>query len=437
MSWLERLQKVPGNPAQTAETAIAKAKCATDVFISTCDERAQVEAELSAIRHKKDCRLGPLDGVPIAWKDNIDLKGVVTTGGTKVLRYNRAKADAALVIRLTQCGVVNIGKTNMSELAYSGLGLNPHYGTPPAESPGRQAPGGSSSGSAVAVARGVVPIAMGSDTAGSLRVPAAFNGLCAFRPSVGRHSLDGIMPLAPTMDTAGFLARDAEDIITVEQALVPTNRLSPEISEIVTVYDPHWLQSENISDEVLTAFYSHLKELRELGVVVVEKELPVLRDFYNLLDQYGWLGGYEAAWQCRVLMESHSRDEFDVRVWDRVNSVSEHRFDRVVALTEGRKKLLQSIRQQLGSSLLLMPTVAHTAPDLGKLEKDPEHFAKTNIETLRLTMFGSFLDTPAFALPAGTNSDGQFCSVQWLAPQGKDERVLRAVNLLSTRRKHL
>lgn len=437
MRWLELIQKEPGYPAQTAQTAIAKAKSAKDVFISTCDERAQVEAELSALRHKKDCRLGPLDGVPIAWKDNIDLKGVATTGGTMVLRHNRPKADAALVNRLTQCGVVNIGKTNMSELAYSGLGLNPHYGTPPAESPGRQAPGGSSSGSAVAVARGIVPIAMGSDTAGSLRVPAAFNGLCAYRPSVGRHSFDGIMPLAPTMDTAGFLAREPEDIIAVEQALVPTKWLSSEISELVTVYDPHWLQSENISDDVRTSFYNHLTELRELGVVVVEKELPVLRDFFGLLDQYGWLGAYEAVWQCRQLMDAHPQEDFDVRVWDRLHSVADHRFDRVVALTEGRKVLLRAIQDQLGSSILLMPTVAHTAPDLEKLEKDSAHFAKTNMATLRLTMFGSFLDTPAFALPVGKTPEGQFCSVQWLAPQGKDERVLRAVHLLSTRRKHL
>lgn len=433
-SMLEVFQQGHGTPSEAAEMSIALAKSAKEVFISVCGERAQVEAETSTLRQQKGRLLGPLDGMPIAWKDNIDLRGMVTTGGTKVLSRNPAGSDAALVKKLTSCGVVSVGKTNMSELAFSGLGLNPHHGTPTAESPGTHAPGGSSSGAAVAVARGIVPVSVGTDTAGSLRVPAAFNGVCAFRPSVGRHSFDGVMPLAPTMDTVGFLARFPEDILKVEQELVPDSTSYPDSSSLEMVFDPNWLESESISDEVLTAFYNHLEDLKDLGAVVIEQDIPALGEFFALLDKFGWLGGYEAALSLRPLMDEYQRQDFDVRVWDRVHAVSEHAFERVIQLTSGRRRLLKALPQQLGKNLLLMPTVAHTAPELSRLEQDSAYFAETNMATLRLTMFGSFLDTPAFATPSGVTAEGQFCSVQWLAPQGNDQRLLRAVRQVSIRK---
>lgn len=436
MSMLGHHQTGSVNPVLSAEQAIAAANSSRSVFISICEERATLEAQLSALRHEKGLQLSPLDGVPVAWKDNIDLKGTVTTGGTKVLGQNLATRDATLVNRLSRCGVINVGKTNMSELAYSGLGLNPHYGTPTAVSPGRQAPGGSSSGSAVAVARGIVPLAMGSDTAGSLRVPATFNGISAFRPSSGRHSRDGLMPLATTMDSVGFMAKHPEDIVSVERVLIPNEQYTVHPEEIAAVFDPYWLDSESISDEVLRSFDNYIGQLRSQGVTVVEKKLPLLGDFFQQLDEHGWLGGYEAAWQCRQIMKGFERQDFDMRVWDRVNSVADHRYDKVILLSEVRRKLMKSVQNQLGNSFLLMPTTAHTAPDLDKLEQNANHFAKVNLATLRLTMFGSFLDTPAFVMPTRESSDGQFCSVQWIAPQGNDERLLQAIETLTSSNAH-
>lgn len=431
-SLLDSYHQSHGDASQAAELALAAAKSATNVFISVCEDRARSEAFRSTVRHQKRVRIGPLDGIPIAWKDNIDLVGEVTTAGTKVLHRTLADADAALVRKLTDCGVINVGKTNMSEFAFSGLGLNPHFGTPQAETPGSRAPGGSSSGSAVAVARGIVPIAVGTDTAGSLRVPAAFNGVCAFRPSIGRHSLVGVMPLAPTMDTVGFIAKLPEDIITVEGELAPSPVHLDNSEGFEMVFDPHWLESEMISDEVLEAFYNHLDELRDCGVTVREQEIPALKEFFSLLDDFGWLGSYEAALSLRPLMEGHQREDFDERVWDRVHAVSEHIFERIVALTLGRRRLIEALPQQLGNSLLLMPTVSHTAPELSRLEQDPSHFAETNLATLRLTMFGSFLDTPAFVMPLAANAAGQFSSVQWLTIRGNDQSLLRTVSQVNS-----
>jgi aspartyl-tRNA(Asn)/glutamyl-tRNA(Gln) amidotransferase subunit A len=165
------------NPVAALEEALQAARLVPAAFITMCEERARREAVAAQQRWKAGRPLSPLDGVPVAWKDLYDLAGYVTTAGAKVRLHNQpASQDCALAVVLSRAGLVSIGKTNLSELAYSGLGLNPHFGTPANASSSGEArvPGGSSSGSAIAVARGVVPIAMSTDTAGSIRVPAAF-----------------------------------------------------------------------------------------------------------------------------------------------------------------------------------------------------------------------------------------------------------------------
>ncbi|EPN41343.1 amidase family protein, partial [Pseudomonas syringae] len=183
------------DPLQVLEDALQQATQVDHVFISMSVERARREAEASAARWKHGQPLSPFDGVPVAWKDLFDVAGCVTTAGATV-RNNLSPAllDAPSVGLLARAGMVSLGKTNLSEFAYSGLGLNPHFGTPinPKSDSSPRIPGGSSSGSAVAVAAGIVPIAMGTDTAGSIRIPAAFNGLVGFRSTSRRYSRDGV-----------------------------------------------------------------------------------------------------------------------------------------------------------------------------------------------------------------------------------------------------
>lgn len=188
------------DPVQVLEHALEQAARSEHVFISLCSARARREAEAAAARWRDGQPLSLFDGVPLAWKDLFDVAGSVTTAAAEVRRdAPPALLDAHCVGRLSRAGMVSVGKTNLSEFAYSGLGLNPHFGTPinPHSDAQPRIPGGSSAGSAVAVATGIVPIAMGTDTAGSIRIPAAFNGLVGFRSSSRRYSRDGVFPLAP------------------------------------------------------------------------------------------------------------------------------------------------------------------------------------------------------------------------------------------------
>ncbi len=177
------------------------------VFIEIAAERAIQEARASSQRLRDGRSLGLLEGIPVAWKDLFDLAGTTTSAGSKLLRLNHAPAatDAVVVERLARAGMLSVGRVNMSEFAFSGLGLNPHFGTPlnPASSDVDRIPGGSSSGSAVAVAAGLVPVSSGSDTSGSIRVPAAFNGLVGYKASRGRYPIGGVYPLARSSDSLG------------------------------------------------------------------------------------------------------------------------------------------------------------------------------------------------------------------------------------------
>jgi aspartyl-tRNA(Asn)/glutamyl-tRNA(Gln) amidotransferase subunit A len=200
---------------------IARSK-GDNIFITVSAARARAEARKAEGRYEVGAPLSPLDGVPIAWKDLFDVAGTPTTAGTKIFAGGPAKtADLACVANAAAAGMVSVGKLNLSELAYSGLGLNPHYGTPvnPNDRKTLRSPGGSSSGCGAAVAGRLVPCAIGSDTGGSVRIPAAFNGIVGYKTSTGRIDANGLVPLARSYDTIGPLARSVEDCILLDMAL--------------------------------------------------------------------------------------------------------------------------------------------------------------------------------------------------------------------------
>ncbi|MEM7020941.1 MAG: amidase family protein, partial [Pseudomonadota bacterium] len=174
-----------------------KAQSDNPVFLRLTEERAMREAQAADARYRANRPLSPLDGVPIAWKALYDLEGLPTSAGSKVYRdMPLADADALVVQRLSAAGMICLGMTNMTEFAYSGLGLNPHYGTPRNPFDPDRIPGGSSSGSGVAVAASMAFCSMGSDTGGSIRIPASFNGLVGYKPSAGRHNKQGVFDLS-------------------------------------------------------------------------------------------------------------------------------------------------------------------------------------------------------------------------------------------------
>ncbi|MEM9852213.1 MAG: amidase family protein, partial [Pseudomonadota bacterium] len=186
--------------------AIASHPMAPRIYARTTPERALAEAKAARDRAKAGTRRGPLDGVPVSWKDLFDTAGCATEAGSKLLAGHVPDADATVVATAAARGLVTLGKTHMSELAFSGLGLNPVTATPPNIHDPDALPGGSSSGAAASVAYGLAPIAMGSDTAGSVRIPAAWNDLVGLKTTHGVLPGAGVAPLCPRFDTAGPIA---------------------------------------------------------------------------------------------------------------------------------------------------------------------------------------------------------------------------------------
>ncbi|WP_153719026.1 amidase family protein [Spiribacter salilacus] len=418
------------DPRELTQTALSAANGADNVFITLLKERAEAEAHAAALRQKAGCLVSPLDGVPFAWKDLVDIKGTVTTAGSGLLARHRtpAMADAPLVNRSAMAGLVSIGKVNLTELAFSALGLNPTYGTPinPADARTPRVSGGSSSGSAVAVAKGIVPAAMGSDTGGSLRVPAAFNGLVSYRPSCARHDGVGITPLGKSFDVPGVLATSVADCFAIDDCMrvgqVQTRQtLQP--SSIRLLVDEAVLDEYVTDPAVRRNLLTSVEQLAEQGVAVSYGRVPAVGQVIDLIAKYGWLGGAEGWVEYRWLVEADTAGEMDQRVKQRLLAASQMSGEKVISLYRQRVALIQAVEQELEGALLVLPTVGHVAPPIAPLEADPAYFADINLKTLRLTMVGSFLDMPTLALPTGLNSERQFTSLQISAPQGDDERL--------------
>lgn len=419
------------DPVALTQHSLNRAGASDAVFISLTPDRALAEAEAAARRHRLGIPLSPLDGVPLAWKDLFDITGTLTTAGSRILARAPARSDATAVRHATGSGMVCIGKTNLTELAYSGLGLNPHYGTPhhtPAEAAPR-VPGGSSSGSAIAVASGIVPAAIGTDTAGSLRVPAAFNGLVAYRPSQARHDRRGVTPLAESLDTIGAIATSLPDCLAIDDLLrghAVQTREPTRPEHTVIVLDTTCLDDERLEQGVRQNLARCAERLARAGFQVVRRPLASVRDTLESIRCQGWLGAAEAYTEYRNLVEQSAAERMDPRVRQRLLAARRMTPDSVVTLYRQRRALQMQLRQELAGAILLTPTVAHVAPLLAPLEADAERFAEVNLATLRLSMVASLLDAPAIAMPSGLDAQRQHTSLQFSAPCGEDEALLRA-----------
>lgn len=422
------------DPVDVFEAACQKARSRPEVFLDVFDRRGRREAEASRARWRAGAPLSPFDGIPLAWKDLFDVAGSVTTAASATrTRAPAAERDAVLVRRLAQAGMVSIGKTNLSEFAYSGLGLNPHYGTPasPIAADPPRAPGGSSSGSAVAVAAGIVPIAMGTDTAGSIRIPAAFNGLVGYRASRRRYSAQGIWPLATSLDTSGPLARSVRDVIVLDNLLRGCDsadsaaRQPSELAALRLCVDPFVLESRLVSPAVKACLNAALDTLRRAGARLESRPLSAWHDTQDLIEHTGWLGAAEAFALHEALLDSPQAEQLDPRVRARLERSRHVPASVQVRLYQARERLLQEAGAQLDGALLITPTVAHVAPPLEPLERDPELFARVNLATLRLTMPGSFLDMPGVSLPCGVDDAGLPVGLLVSGHSGADVAVLR------------
>ena len=391
-------------------------------FISvSAQATAEAEAEASGRRWSKHQPLSPLDGVPVAWKDLIDMAGTVTTSGRKGVTAV-ARQDAPIVARARAAGMVSVGKTNLSELAYSGLGVNPHHGTPDHAVVHGHVPGGSSSGAAVSVAAGVVPLSIGTDTGGSIRIPAAFNGLVGYRPTVGHYDQAGIQALAPSFDTVGPLAQTVGDIRLFDEVF---SGPSGEPAAVPTLaYDHEFLAGLPIQPEVWAGFLAAIERLREAGLEIENRPLTVWRDAFTLVTTAGWPGAVEAYRTHQELLSTPEAEWLDPRVRSRLLLASGVSADHHAQVMARRAELMGRMATEM-NVLMLTPTVALTAPALSAVEQG-EDFARLNLDTLRFTMIGSLLDQPGVTLPAGADSAGLPYGLLLSAPRHHDAQLLGA-----------
>ncbi|GAC1037894.1 amidase [Pseudomonas sp. No.117] len=422
------------DPLTVFEACLARAQASAAVFITLTAERGRAEALAARERWRFGTPRSPLDGVPLAWKDLFDLQGEVTTCGAELRRFAPpAERDAELVQRLGQAGLVSLGKLNLSEFAYSGVGLNPHFGTPanPCVRGEVRIPGGSSSGSAVAVAAGIVPLALGTDTAGSVRLPAALNGLVGYRPSLGRYPAAGIFPLAASYDVPGPLARSLRDVRLLDRLLVGgAERALPAASAVRLVLDLSVLEDARVEPAVRANLLAAAERLANAGVTVERRTRTVFAEALDVLAEEGWPGAQEAFELHRALLDSPLAMRLDPRVRHRLERSRGLPPERAVGLRQRRDELRARFAVEFADAVLLVPTVSRVAPPLAPLAADAELFAATNLELLRLTMAGSLLGAPGVSLPSGRDDQGLPTGLLLVAPAVTDERLLDTASVV-------
>ncbi|MGV8935848.1 MAG: amidase [Allorhizobium sp.] len=399
------------------------------IFISLSKERALAEAHASSRRIRDGRSLGLLDGIPIAWKDLFDMTGMITTAGSKVLaREPAATRDAAIVDALKAAGMVAVGRLNMSEFAFSGLGINPHYATPanPRSADVPRIPGGSSSGSGVAVASGLVPVAMGTDTGGSIRIPAAFNGIVGYKATRGRYPMDGVFPLAKSLDSLGPLCRSVQDAVWIDAAMRGLTVASIERGPLagVHVVIPQNVVFDGAEAGVVDAFEAGVDRLVAAGVIVSRIVIPAFDEIFALMESHGALVTAEAYALHRQRLESDDALSMDPRVVSRTRLGAKISLSAYIEILDTRTRLIAEVEQLLGDSLIAFPTIPHVAPPIAPLMTDDALFVQTNAKTLRNTLLGNFLDWCGVSIPCGTGDADMPVGFLLSGPARADERLL-------------
>jgi aspartyl-tRNA(Asn)/glutamyl-tRNA(Gln) amidotransferase subunit A len=372
-------------------------------FLSVHESEALAAADRVDARRRGGAKLSVLDGIPISIKDLFDEAGVTTLGGSKVLVGTPpASRDSIVVERLKKAGAILIGRTNLTEFAYSGLGINPHYGTPKNvfdRATGR-IPGGSSSGGAVSVTDGMAAGAIGTDTGGSVRIPAALNGLVGFKPTARRVPLDGVLPLSFTLDSAGPLAKTVEDCALLDQVLAAENNGIPAAARLrgLRFAVPKTVFQADLSPAVASAFAAALGRLSAAGATVVE--LPMVEFAQGAaVNPRGALTSAEAYWWHRKWIKDGA-DKYDPRVIVRIRPGETITAADYIELLKLRERFVRTIAAAAsGYDAMLMPTTPETAPTIDETGKDDESYFRFNGRMLRNPAVVNLFDGCALSVP--------------------------------------
>jgi len=388
-------------------------------FVSVNSANARLAAEAADKAIRAGHAVGPLHGIPIAIKDLVEIEGEVVMGGTAAWRNRIAPHTATLARRLMAAGMINLGKTHTVEFAYGGWGTNQHLGTPwnPWDDRTHRAPGGSSSGSGVAVAARLAPWAIGTDTGGSVRIPAAWNGITGLKTTIGRISAFGVLPLSPTLDTPGPITRDVEDaalLLSVLQGEDRRDRHTLGVQDVDPMADLHRGvkglrlarlpagERNGIDAEVLAAYDRSVDALAGLGGEVVDVALPAR--FADLGAVNGRIMSAEAYAALADLVDDNAQPlDQDVRPRVRAGAAISSR-DYLTALAE-RERMKASFDAAIaGVDALLTPTAVMPAPAVTSIDQ--------NTTPAMLTRWVNFLDLCALAVPNGFTVGGLPTSLQ-------------------------
>ena len=401
------------------------------IFTETLRPRAEAEALAARARLRAGNPVSLLDGVPVAWKDLFDLNGRVTTAGSVVLASNPpADQDAALVAAAARAGLVTVGALNMTEFAFSGIGLNPHFGTPrnPNGTGAARSPGGSSSASGVVVANDIVPIAFGTDTGGSIRIPAAFNGVVGYKTSTGHYPMTGVFPLSRSLDTLGPLAHTVEDCVLADTVL--RGLQAPEVQaapvEALDFVIPDAVMLDSLSPAVAANFDAAVGRLQAAGARIRRIALPELSETLDLITNRAVLVAIEALDVHWDRLHGPDAARIDARVVRRIMAAAKFSAVDLTVLLRERQRLIAAVTDRLGSALLICPTTPTVAMPIAPLEADQDVFFRHNGLTLRNTSLGNFLDWCGLSIPNGFDSDQMPTGFMVNAPHGRDRAVLAA-----------
>jgi aspartyl-tRNA(Asn)/glutamyl-tRNA(Gln) amidotransferase subunit A len=375
-------------------------------FIKVWRKQALAAAEASdALRHTG---LVPslLAGIPVSIKNLCNVAGETTLAGSKALDdAPAAEEDAPVVARLRAAGAVIVGSTNMSEFAFSGVGFNPHYGTPGNPADRKRVPGGSSSGAAVSVADRMAVAALGTDTGGSVRIPAAVCGIVGFKPTARRVPIDGVVPLSTSLDSIGPLANSVECCAIVDAVFANEPVAIPAAAPLAGLRfaAPMHFVMDDLEPVVATAFERALRTLAGVGVKIEKIDLPELNEL-NTINARGTFAAAEAyAWH-RHLIERRGKD-YDQLVYPRIMRGKEMIAADYIDLLAARADLQRRISAITGNyDAVVMPTCAIAAPTLEEVST-PDGFTKKNLLLLRNTTVGNFLDRCSISLPCHASGE--------------------------------
>ncbi|MDR9391472.1 MAG: amidase family protein [Trueperaceae bacterium] len=388
-------------PSDVTEACLARIEPGPVWRTATAD-RARAAARAADRAFAAGVDLGPLQGIPLAVKDLFDMAGEISAAGSaaRLARGEVAAVDAPVVARLDAAGAVLLGRTHMPELAFSGLGLNPHVGTPDRVGGPGEVPGGSSSGSAVAVARGEAVAALGSDTGGSVRIPAAFQGLVGLKVTDGALPPEGIVPLSTTLDTTGPIARSVEDAWAMWRALaaLPPAPM-PDAPGALRLAAPPTVLREALDAPVAAAFDAALDAVRAAGHAVDEAPRPLLAELHALYPRYGSFAAHEA-WAIHQALLEGGDPPVDRRIAARIRAAEGRPSSDYVRLHRTRDALRAELWADLqGVDAVLAPTVAVTPPARAPLEGDDDAYVAANGAVLRNTTLFNLAGGPAATLP--------------------------------------